>query len=183
MVVTVLRIPNVHARREFKICLEMRTNNHLFTFGYEGLDIASFVARAKSEGVNTIVDVRELPLSRKKGFSKSSFREALALHDIAYVHIPALGCPKSIRNSYKADGDWAAYTRSFMGYLATQEATVRELVKISKATTTCLVCFEADYSMCHRTYVARAARKLGGPQVTHLTAKTALPDSGLRVVA
>jgi uncharacterized protein (DUF488 family) len=161
----------------------MSATNHLFTFGYEGLDIASFVARAKSTGVKTIVDVRELPLSRKKGFSKTSFREALAAHGIAYVHIPALGCPKSIRDAYKANGDWTAYTRSFMGYLATQEATVRELVKISKATTACLVCFEADHTMCHRTYVARAARIIGGPQVTHLTAKTTLPDSGLRVVA
>lgn len=157
--------------------------NKLFTFGYEGLDIASFVARAKSVGVKTIVDVRELPLSRKKGFSKTSFREALAEHGIAYVHIPALGCPKSIRDDYKVNGDWGAYTRSFMQYLATQEATVRELVKISKATSACLVCFEADHTMCHRTYVARAARKLGGPQVMHLTPKTALPDSGLRVVA
>lgn len=161
----------------------MGAANYLLTFGYEGLDIASFVTRLKSAGVKTIVDVRELPLSRKKGFSKSSFREALAARGIAYVHIPALGCPKPIRDAYKVDRDWAAYTRSFMAYLATQEATVRELVKISRATTACLVCFEADHAMCHRTYVARAARKLGGPQVMHLTPKTVLPDSGLRVVA
>lgn len=161
----------------------MGTSNFLFTFGYEGMDIASFVTRAKSAGVKTIVDVRELPLSRKKGFSKSSFRDALAAHGIAYVHIPALGCPKSIRDAYRVDSDWGAYTQSFMTYLATQEATVRELVKISKATTACLVCFEADYAMCHRTYVARAARKFGGPQVMHLNLKTVLPDSGLRAVA
>lgn len=161
----------------------MAASHHLFTFGYEGLDIASFVARVKSAGIKTIVDVRELPLSRKKGFSKSSFREALAAQDIAYVHIPALGCPKSIRDRYKLDGDWGAYSQSFMEYLATQEATVRELVKIARATTACLVCFEADNQMCHRTYVARSARKHGGPQVTHLTAKTTVPDSGLRVVA
>lgn len=161
----------------------METTKHLFTFGYEGLDIASFVARAKNSGVKTIVDVRELPLSRKKGFSKSSFREALAAEGIAYVHIPALGCPKPIRDRYKLDGDWTVYTRKFMAYLETQEATVRELVKISRATTACLVCFEADHTMCHRTYVARSARKFGGPQISHLTAKTALPDSGLRIVA
>ena len=161
----------------------MTATNHLFTFGYEGLDIVTFVNRAKNAGVKTIVDVRELPLSRKKGFSKSSFREALAAHGIAYVHIPALGCPKFIRDQYKIDKNWAEYTRKFMAYLATQEVTVRELVKISRATSACLVCFEADHTTCHRTYVARTARKLGGPQITHLTAKTALPDSGLRVVA
>ena len=156
---------------------------HLHTLGYEGLDIEAFVARVRAACVQTIVDVRELPLSRKKGFSKTPMREALAKADVAYLHAPALGCPKDIRDRYKADGDWAAYTQAFLAYIATQVATTRELVKLSKATTACLICFEADYTMCHRTYVARAARKHGGLPVLHLTARTAFPDSGLRAVA
>lgn len=159
------------------------TAHHLYTLGYEGFDIDAFVKRAKAAGVRTIVDVRELPLSRKKGFSKLSFREALSAVGIAYFHVPALGCPKPVRDRFKLDGDWTAYTKAFLAYIATQEATVRELVKVSKATAACLVCFEADYTMCHRTFVARAARKLGGPPVMHLTARTALPDGGLRAVA
>jgi uncharacterized protein (DUF488 family) len=159
------------------------TPNHLYTFGYEGLDIDAFIARARTAGVKTIVDVRELPLSRKRGFSKSAFREALADSGIAYFHAPALGCPRDIRDRYKANGDWNEYTRGFLAYLSDQEATVRELVKLATATTACLVCFEADYTMCHRTYVARAARKVGAPSVVHLTAKTALPDVRLQSVA
>lgn len=159
------------------------TTKYLYTLGYEGFDIGAFVARAKTAGVATIVDVRELPLSRKKGFSKSSFREALAAAGIAYFHVPALGCPRDIRDRYKQDGDWAAYSKAFLAYIATQDATLRELVKLSKATAACLVCFEADYTMCHRTYVARAARKLGGLHVMHLNARTGLVDGGLRVVA
>jgi len=157
--------------------------NHLYTLGYEGFDIEAFVTRAKAAGVKTVVDVRELPLSRKKGFSKSSFRTALSAAGVAYFHVPALGCPKPIRDRFKADSDWAAYTKAFLAYIATQESTVQELVKLSKATPVCLVCFEADYTMCHRTYVARAARKLGGPSVMHLTARTALADGGLRAAA
>lgn len=161
----------------------MASAHNLFTFGYEGLDIDAFVVRVLGAGVKTIVDVRELPLSRKKGFSKNSFQQALANAGIAYAHMPALGCPKPVRDRYKADEDWAEYTKSFLAYIATQDATVRELVKISKATTACLVCFEADYTACHRTYVARAARRLGGPAVQHLTARTAFADSGLLAVA
>jgi len=156
---------------------------HLYTFGYEGLDIDAFVARVRVAGVQTVVDVRELPLSRKKGFSKTAFGDALVKAGVAYLHAPTLGCPKEIRNRYKADGDWAAYTQAFLAYMNTQAAATRELVKLSKATTACLVCFEADYTMCHRTYVARSARKHGGLPVTHLTARTAFPDSGLRAVA
>lgn len=155
----------------------------LLTFGYEGLTIEAFIARLLVAGVKTIVDVRELPLSRKKGFSKNSFSAAASEHGIAYLHVPALGCPKPIRNQYKVDGNWRNYTRDFLAYVATQDAPIQELVKISRATSACLVCFEADFSMCHRTYVARAARQHGGPPVTHLTAKTILPDLGFQQAA
>ena len=162
-----------------------RTPMHptLFTLGYEGLTIEAFIARLQAAQVKTVMDVRELPLSRKKGFSKTAFCAALATHGIAYLHAPALGCPKPIRNQYKADGNWQTYTRDFLKYIQTQDASLRELVKIAQATPACLVCFEADFSACHRTYVARAARHFGGPTVTHLTAKTALPDLGYQQAA
>jgi uncharacterized protein (DUF488 family) len=155
----------------------------LFTFGYEGLNIDAFIERLKTVQIKTLVDVRELPLSRKKGFSKNSFSQELSAHGIAYLHIPTLGCPKPIRDQYKADANWPAYTKEFLHYLQTQESSLRELVKISRATSACLVCFEADFSMCHRTYVARAVRQRGGPLIRHLTAKTVLPDLGLQQVA
>jgi uncharacterized protein (DUF488 family) len=66
----------------------------LFTLGYEGLTIEVFIARLQAAQVKTVVDVRELPLSRKKGFSKSAFCSVLSTHGIAYLHVPALGCPK-----------------------------------------------------------------------------------------
>jgi uncharacterized protein (DUF488 family) len=157
--------------------------NYLYTLGYEGLDIETFVARLASVGAKIVVDVRELPLSRKRGFSKSSFRAVLAAAGIEYCHVPQLGCPKSIRNQYKLDGDWNAYTCSFLSYVSTQVAPIRELAKLANTSAACLVCFEADFSLCHRSFVARAARKHGGPVVMHLTAKTALPDLDLRVAA
>lgn len=156
---------------------------HLYTFGYEGLDLDAFIARVLEAGVKTIVDVRELPLSRKRGFSKSAFSAALGGVGIAYLHAPTLGCPKTIRDRYKADGSWSRYTQRFLSYLATQEAAVCELAKLSRATRACLVCFEADYTVCHRTYVARAAYAAGGPSVMHLSARTVWSDSGLRSVA
>jgi hypothetical protein len=163
----------------------MTTSTCLYTLGYEGLSIEAFIERLQAAGVRTLVDVRALPLSRKKGFSKSAFSAALVAAGIGYWHAPALGCPKPIRDQYRADQDWAAYSRSFLAHLATQGAAVRELVKLSRATTACLVCFEADYTMCHRSYVARAAAQHGGPQVFHLqvNTKTALPDRPLQAVA
>ena len=85
----------------------------LFTLGYEGLTIETFIARLQAAQVKTVVDVRELPLSRKKRFSKSAFCAALSAHGMAYLHAPALSWPKPIRNPYKADGNRQTYTREF----------------------------------------------------------------------
>ena len=161
----------------------MSSPPHLYTFGYEGLDIDAFVARLQSAGIRTIVDVRELPLSRKRGFSKTAFAAALAEADIAYLHAPTLGCPKVVRDQYKRDGSWSRYTSGFMKHLAAQKASVGELAKIARATRSCLVCFEADFNFCHRTFVARAAHAAGAPSVMHLSARTMCSDSGLRAAA
>lgn len=156
----------------------------LYTFGYEGLDIDAFISRLQVVGVKTIVDVRELPLSRKKGFSKTALAESLKRHGIAYFHAPALGCPKQIRNRYRMDGDWQTYARDFQRYLATQDNMVSQLAGMARSSIVCLICFEADFNFCHRSYVARAAMRLGsGLSVSHLTAKTVLPDQPVRLVA
>jgi uncharacterized protein (DUF488 family) len=157
--------------------------SHLYTFGYEGLDIDAFIVRIKQAGARWVVDVRELPLSRKKGFSKSSFGEHLGGAGIRYFHQRALGCPRQIRDRYRLDSDWAAYTRGFLAYLGTQRPAVKDLAALARRETVCLVCFEADYTMCHRTFVARAAHSDGAPMVRHLTARTAFADPPARRVA
>jgi uncharacterized protein (DUF488 family) len=155
------------------------TASALFTVHYEGLDVDAFVEALCLHGVRSLVDVRELPLSRKRGFSKTPLRQVLTDAGINYSHLPNLGCPKPIRDRYRADGDWAGYTKDFLIHLRTQGKAIRELATLTRATTTALMCFEADHSLCHRTYVARAVAAAGGPPVWHLSAKTACPDSPL----
>lgn len=155
----------------------------LFTFGYEGLDITTYIARLKEFGIQTVIDVRALPLSRKKGFSKRAFDAALANVGIAYIHVPELGCPMEIRHRFKYDGDWDAYTESFIAYLRTQGTSVNKLAQTAKTTRACLVCFEADFNVCHRTYVARAARAVGAPKVLHLLSQQVVRDLPPRAVA
>jgi uncharacterized protein (DUF488 family) len=155
----------------------------LFTFGYEGHAIDGFIARLKKAGVTVVVDVRELPLSRKKGFSKTVFATMLTKAGIAYRHEPVLGCPKPIRNQYKSDGNWQRYEKAFNNYLATQATAVAELAKFSKISRACLVCFEADFNFCHRSLVARAASTAGGASVIHLTATAEIADRTAHLAA
>ncbi|MDR6850865.1 uncharacterized protein (DUF488 family) [Sphingomonas sp. BE123] len=73
----------------------------VFTIGYEGATIASFLAALEQAGVRQVIDVRQLPLSRRPGFSKSSLAAALAERGIGYVHLKALGTPKPGRDAAK----------------------------------------------------------------------------------
>ncbi|MBN9554610.1 MAG: DUF488 domain-containing protein [Alphaproteobacteria bacterium] len=155
----------------------------LFTFGYEGQSIDDFIVRLKKAEVKIVIDVRELPLSRKKGFSKNAFSSALNAAGIAYSHVRAFGCPKPIRNQYKIDRDWKRYERAFVDYIATQRTFVSELAIFSKKTRACLVCFETDFNVCHRSLVARAVADVGGVRVIHLTPTTEIVDPALLAAA
>jgi uncharacterized protein (DUF488 family) len=155
----------------------------LYTFGYEGLAINAFIARLTSAGVETVIDVRANPLSRKRGFSKTAFSNALSAAGIEYRHVVTMGCPKPVRDQYKQDGNWGTYTRGFMAHLAKNRAALGEVAELAEASTCCLVCFEADFEQCHRTFVARGAAKLGGFTVLHLTSQTVIPDAARRAAA
>ena len=70
--------------------------DHIFTFGYEGLSLKAFIARLKSARVETVIDVRANPLSRKPGFSKRAPSPRLCESaGIDYDHRPAVGCPNA----------------------------------------------------------------------------------------
>ena len=156
---------------------------NLFTFGYEGLSVDVFIRRLKAAGVRRVVDVRQLPLSRKPGFSKNALAAELAKAKIVYEHVAALGCPRPIRDRYKETADWAVYTKAYGAYLATQKDVVAGLARVAKRETVCLVCFEADFTRCHRSLVARACVRAGGPPTLHLTATEAIADVAVRSAA
>lgn len=160
-----------------------RAVSHLYTLGYEGMEVRQFISTLERAGIRLVVDVRELPLSRKAGFSKRALSDRLRRANIDYLHVPSLGCPKDIRQRYRKDGDWQRYCRGFSAYLSTRAADIRELAKAAREQKSCLICFEADFRYCHRTHVARAAVLAGAPKVLHLTATATIADQSLPAAA
>lgn len=146
--------------------------NKIQTFGYEGLAIERFVARLTEAGTQVVIDVRANPLSRKPGFSKKSFQAHLEAAGIGYVHAVEVGCPKPVRDRYKQDGNWATYTKGYTAFLKTRDDEVAAIAKAASKAVICLVCFEADYALCHRSFVADAAAAKAGLKVEHLTGQT-----------
>lgn len=149
---------------------------NIYTVGYEGSGLADFLRVVAQAGVRRVVDVREMPLSRKRGFSKTPLALALETAGIGYLHMRSLGCPKPIRDRYRAVQDWGAYTASFMEYLGTQATAIDELARLCAEQPSAVLCYEADPGRCHRTYVARAAAAVVGGEVLHITSDAIVPD-------
>lgn len=140
----------------------------IYTIGYEGIDIGQFFMLLKEHGIETVVDVRELPLSRKPGFSKKILAAALNLSGLEYTHLADLGCPKPIRDRYRVDADWKRYKEGFLKYLKTQKDAIEELATLANSSNCALLCFEADFNYCHRSMVADAVKQQSGMRVSHI---------------
>ena len=140
----------------------------IHTIGYEGIDIDRFLSLLREHAIETVVDVRELPLSRKPGFSKKALADTLNLSGLEYVHLPDLGCPKPIRSRYRTDGNWKRYTEGFLKYLNTQDEALADLASMAAISNCALLCFEADYNYCHRSMVANAVNQISGMRVSHI---------------
>jgi uncharacterized protein (DUF488 family) len=126
----------------------------LTTLGYEGLNPDQFFNILLLYGVEILVDVRELPISRKQGFSKNNLITKSAHYQIDYIHTPALGSPKEVRHDFRKDRDWERFTKRYQEYLSLRDCEIDNLVKIVTEKVCCLMCLEADYLRCHRLFVA-----------------------------
>jgi uncharacterized protein (DUF488 family) len=137
----------------------------LYTAGYEGRQIDSFIADLRVHKIARVIDVREIPISRKPGFSKSSLRAKLMSANIDYVHIKPLGSPSPIRHKLRADSDHEAFIESFTAYLLTQDLFIREALEFAKTGRSCLFCFERQAENCHRSIVAQRISELSIQEV------------------
>ena len=84
-----------------------------FTAGYEQSEPEEFLRRLQENGIEVIVDVRDMPLSRKRGFSKNQLQALLGEVDIEYLHVKPLGAPKEIRDPLRAGGSWWEYVKGY----------------------------------------------------------------------
>ncbi|MGO4387418.1 DUF488 family protein [Microvirga sp. 2YAF29] len=135
----------------------------VFTIGYEGADVDRFLTTLKDAGAATLADVRAVALSRKRGFSKSALRDALANQGIGYEHFIKLGTPKEGRQAARA-GDADLMRRIYCDeVLATEDAQVafRDLEALAASRPICLLCFERDPVNCHRRVLSQRLEKLG----------------------
>jgi uncharacterized protein (DUF488 family) len=133
----------------------------VFTIGYQGETIDSFLYKLISNNIKAVIDVRNNPQSMKFGFSKKSFKNHIEKTGMKYFHIPELGIPSAMR---KGLGQKSSYKRLFEKYedklLPKQNDAKEYLLKlIDQYPRVALVCFEADHNYCHRSILIQYLKK------------------------
>jgi len=146
----------------------------LFSIGYEKARQADIIAALRAAGVQTLIDVRDRPISRRPGFSKNQLAAALEEAGIRYVGLRALGTPPEGREA-NHKRQWEKFWQIVDAKLATAEAehALHEAAAIAAESPSCLFCYEADWHICHRSRVAGILAERHGFTLRHLAASDA----------
>jgi uncharacterized protein (DUF488 family) len=146
-----------------------------WTIGYEGADLDDFLATLRCVGVRLVIDVRELPISRRKGFGKAVLSARLGENGIGYVHLKGLGDPKEGRDAARA-GDMERFRAIFNRHMksAAAQTDLQRAEKLVEEGGVCLLCYERDHDKCHRTLVATQISDRIPSRIVHLGVKTGL---------
>ena len=129
----------------------------IFTIGYEATTMGEFIAALKGAGVERLIDVRALPLSRRPGFSKNILAATLKDAGVEYVHLRNLGTPKPGRDAAKK-GDVATLEAVYDAQLGLPEAQAEaaKMRALAAEKPSALLCYERNPQHCHRTLLLEA---------------------------
>lgn len=140
----------------------------LCTIGYEGRTLEGFLNVLIQDEVTVLCDVRQNPMSRKYGFSKSTLQKSCEGVGIRYEHLPELGIASENRRGLKTRKDYDnlfdAYTHES---LPKQLNVLKKIMSwIEKSERVVLTCYERLPEQCHRTCVAKELERRFGKVCT-----------------
>ena len=138
-----------------------------YTIGYEGLDPKQFITYITRHGIDVVADIRKLPVSRKKGFSKTALKESLGDKSIDYLNFQQLGAPKALRDELYQSGDYDRFFKKYQDNISDKDDHLNSIHSlVDRGKKVALLCFERDPKKCHRKVVAEEIQKLDGNGLT-----------------
>lgn len=145
------------------------TERTLYTIGYEKALLKDVLATLAAAGVANLLDVRDRPISRRPGFSKRQLAAAIEEAGMRYFHLGALGTPPAGRAANRRR-EWDRFWAIVEEKLARPDAELdlQQAAEIAQAAPSCLLCYEADWQICHRRRVAEMLAQRHGFAVRHL---------------
>lgn len=142
----------------------------LYTIGYEGISLDTYLNRLIQRGIVLLCDVRKNAFSMKWGFSRADLQSGCEAVGIAYQHMPALGIASKHRKSLRTQAD---RERLFDYYvhdtLPDQEEAIGHLIDLLHGhRRIAITCFERDVCQCHRGKLAAEIAQRLDLQPIHL---------------
>lgn len=141
----------------------------VFSIGYEKQTVESLFSALRRNGIKVLFDVRLIPLSRKKGFSKTALAKECDKRGIEYRHNKWLGTPKGLLEKKQLQcGYDDEILRAYREHLLGQPEALAAVTSCAQEAATCLLCLEADPTNCHRSVIVAEMTKRSRLTVHHL---------------
>lgn len=130
----------------------------LYTIGHSTRSIEGLIAALKAHQIQTLVDIRAFPMSRRlPQFNRESLEESVPAAGIRYVSMKALG---GYRKKIAEESPNIALRnqsfRNYADYMLTPEFehAMSELLALAASSRTAYMCAERLYFRCHRMLVS-----------------------------
>lgn len=143
----------------------------LYTIGYEKISLDEFIQILLLHDIQSVIDVRETTISRRREFSKKPLEEGLNRAKIGYLSIPEVGIPSVVRNEILKDG---IHQDLLIWYKENVLPKSKEYTKLANSFlqkgNTALMCYEKDPKECHRSLFAQSCKEHHPeiPEIIHL---------------
>ena len=137
----------------------MKTNQSktVWTIGHSTHSLNELVAMLHSFNIETVVDIRSYPGSRKfPQFNKEALEVSLPENNIEYLHLKKLGGRRKVNPESKNTTWRHAAFRGYADYMESESFAegIKELIVIALEKRTAYMCSEAVWWRCHRSMVS-----------------------------
>jgi uncharacterized protein (DUF488 family) len=130
----------------------------IISIGYERRTVGEFISILSSYKVVKLLDVREVPFSRKGGFSQKPLSRVLAENGIAYQHLRIAGNPH-----HKQRQDVKTCLSLYQAYLRENQMIVDQVIAELSQSPLAMLCYERQQACCHRGILLEAIYERGFP--------------------
>lgn len=136
---------------------------NFFTIGYTGKPIDELLLLLIENGVRTLLDIRQNPVSMyRPELSKSNLRQLVEQRGLVYAHAPELGVPRDVRAKAIETGSREVIWEWYDEYVV--EPYIRKNLHWflnGNEHPVALMCVETDPQECHRHRLFIALEQLG----------------------
>ena len=136
----------------------------VWTIGHSTRASADFIQILKAHQINTLVDVRSFPGSRRyPQFNSRELSESLNGEGITYHHLPTLGGRRKPSPNSKNTAWRNPSFRAYADYMETVEFKqgIEKLLELAHKSRTAVMCAEAVWWRCHRSLIADHLKAIG----------------------